>query len=140
MFSKILGWLSGGIGAVAEPVIGYFQSKMELKAQKDKQKLEIEQALHLARIENVKQGKINEATWNLRSIENSGWKDEWMTIVLSIPLLGVFFGDKAVQVFVDGFNALRETPDWYQWAISIMIASSFGYQKFADFLNRKKYS
>jgi len=71
------------------------------------------------------------AKWEGKSIDNSGWKDEFWTIVLSIPLIGVFFPGW-VDVFIAGFEALERTPEWYRWAVAVAIGSAFGVRKFAE--------
>ena len=59
------------------------------------------------------------------------WRDEWFTILLSIPLIIVFisiFFDKPdwILKLKEGFMTLDELPDWYIWALMAAIASSFG--------------
>lgn len=134
----ILGKLLGFGGAVAGPIVEYFNKKQELASLERQQEVEFKKAVHLARLENIKQGKINEAEWNLTSIRNSSWKDEWLTIILSIPLVCVFI-PPLVDPMMQGFAALEATPEWYRIAVGIMVASAFGYQKMIDYMNRRKY-
>src|SRR6056300_1026639 len=59
------------------------------------------------------------------------WRDEWFTIILSIPLLivfgAIFFNQPDwIIKLKEGFIALDELPDWYIWALMASIASSFG--------------
>lgn len=124
------------------PLIGsaidYFKDKQELKAVERQNKIEAEKAIGQARLENIKQGKINEAEWNLTSIRNAGWKDELLTLILSIPLVLVFI-PAMVPHMLAGFEALEQTPLWYRSAVGVMIASAFGYRKLTQFFNDKKY-
>jgi hypothetical protein len=55
----------------------------------------------------------------------TSWKDEWLTILLSIPAILCFIPGGAKYV-ADGFGALKDTPEWYQWAFLGMIIASFG--------------
>ena len=88
------------------------------------------------------QGKADEAKAKqqakLKLIENEGnwenimakgaansWKDEWFTIILSIPLIGAFIPD-FVPYIMAGFQALQATPEWYQWSVLAAISASFG--------------
>jgi len=64
-------------------------------------------------------------------------KDEWFTILLSIPMVLCFIPDMAKYVEA-GFKALAGTPGWYQWAFGLAVGSSFGYKKIADFMALKK--
>ncbi|MBW2599922.1 MAG: hypothetical protein JRC60_07600 [Deltaproteobacteria bacterium] len=64
-------------------------------------------------------------------------KDEWFTIILSIPAIMCFIPGLATYV-ERGFEALSGCPDWYKWAFMVAVASSFGYRKIADFMALKK--
>jgi len=55
----------------------------------------------------------------------TSWKDEWLTILLSIPAVLCFIPGGAKYVAA-GFDALKDTPEWYQWAFLGMIIASFG--------------
>lgn len=91
--------------------------------------LELEDAKHARRLQVISEGRVNEATWNLKSIENSGWKDEWLTILLSLPLIFVFGPDAVQEQVREGFQVLQTLPAWYQAGVGTMIASAFGLQK-----------
>jgi len=76
--------------------------------------------------------------WNINAQNNSGWKDEWFTIILSIPMVMCFVPGLADYVQA-GFAALETTPMWYQSAVGIAISSSFGYQLYArHMMNRNR--
>ena len=100
-------------------------------------KRELKNAIKEKQIERVRQGEIAEVQWNNKQIDNSGWKDEWLTIILSIPLVGVFI-PKLVPHIQAGFMALETTPEWYRLAVSVMIAAAFGYQKLVGAINSHK--
>ncbi len=81
-----------------------------------------------------------EASWNQKSIENSGWKDEWFTILLSLPVIGAF-GPKALQdQILNGFRVIAEMPVWFQTAFAVAVSAAFGYRKYADWRMTKAYS
>jgi hypothetical protein len=63
--------------------------------------------------------------WEIESLRNSGWKDEWVLILISIPMVGSFI-PSTVQYVVDGFEALSQTPDWYRWLILIIFSAVYG--------------
>lgn len=132
-------WIGQVLGAgIVRPIATYFTRKQELEAVDRQQKQEFKQAVHQARLENIKQGKINEAQWNIESIRNSSWKDEWFTIILSIPLVLCFF-PSAVDYVLAGFDALSKTPPWYRGAVMVAISSAFGFQKYFHFKNKNKF-
>ena len=61
--------------------------------------------------------RMKEATgeidWELAAIRatQSSWKDEWLTIIFTIPLILSFCGDWGRQIVTDGFSALQNMPD-----------------------------
>ena len=87
-----------------------------------------------AQAEAVRASADNEAAWELMAGQNAAnsWLDEFWTIVLSIPLILVFFPN--LQPFVsEGFAALAEVPEWYRWAVLAAISFAFARKKLPDF-------
>ena len=68
-----------------------------------------------------------EIDWDLKMADASAhsWKDEWLTILFSIPLVLAFIPgcEDIVQI---GFSQLQLMPEWYKYAISVIVAASFG--------------
>lgn len=88
-------------------------------------------------IEKLQTGQAADIAWEQTSISNSGWKDEWFTLLLSIPAVMCFIPGGA-EFVVAGFTAFDGCPEWYKWAFSIAVASSFGFRKLADIMSLKK--
>lgn len=67
------------------------------------------------------------AEWESIQAENSSgsWKDEFWTLVLSIPLIFAFYPD-AVPVIKAGFEVIAGMPTFYQYWLGIAVTSSFG--------------
>ena len=65
--------------------------------------------------------------WDLAQAEASegSWKDEWLTVLFSIPLILAFIPGME-DVVQNGFNQLRLMPEWYQYSLGIIVAASFG--------------
>ena len=61
-----------------------------------------------------------EIDWDLEAIKatQSSWKDEWITILLSIPFLLCFINDDTRQMAFAGFQALEQAPAWYTYRFS----------------------
>lgn len=59
------------------------------------------------------------------------WKDEWFTILVSIPLVLAFF-PSGRDVVTKGFAALEAMPVWYQITLGVVVGAAFGYRKLAD--------
>lgn len=133
MFSAI--WT--GLQLIASPVtemVKGWQTRKQVKLASD---VAIQKAKTVGMIERLKTGQAADIAWEQTSIENSGWKDEWFTILLSIPAILCFIPGMADYVRA-GFAALATCPEWYKWAFSIAVASSFGFKKFANVMALKK--
>ena len=128
----------GGLKALISPVSEYLQRGQELKAKLQDSKLRVIEAKTLGMEQRLTTGQAADIAWENTSIENAGWKDEWWTLVLSIPAIVCFGGTAAADWVTQGFAALATCPIWYQTAVGIAIASAFGYKKFADIMALKK--
>lgn len=114
---------------IAEPVATYFTRKAELSAAKHQAKLAFETAKGERQARLIEAGLAADATWEIEQIKNSGWKDEYILIILSIPSIlsfvsiGTFDG---AQIVADGFAALQGTPEWYRWLIMLIFTAVYG--------------
>lgn len=77
----------------------------------------------------AKRVAAGEQEWNLEQAKNSNksLKDEWLTILVSIPLLLAFTGHE--DIVQRGFQALEAMPDFYKTAVGVVFAASFGVQQ-----------
>lgn len=125
---------AGAIFGMGKTVVEGWQERKNAQLTSD---LRIVEAKTQATIKRLEVGQTADIAWENLSIEKSGWKDEYLLILFSIPLVMCFVPgwDKYVTA---GFESLKGTPDWYQWAIGIMVASAYGYRKIADFMALKK--
>ena len=88
--------------------------------------------------------RLKEATgdidWDLAAIRasQSSWKDEWITVLFSIPLVLSFCGDWGREIVANGFTALAGMPDWYQYSLGAVVAASLGKKGVAKFFGPKK--
>ena len=118
------------LGVASDAIGGY----METKKAKAKQKLvKIE-----AETEIVKQQIKGEVDWDLEAIKGSkdSWKDEYLTILFSIPLLLCFL-PFSVEYVERGFAALAMTPDWYKYTLGVIVSASFGIKGATKFFGKK---
>lgn len=101
---------------------------MDNKAEKSKAK-------HDKEMELIQQS----GNWDEIQAQNSGtsWKDEWFTILLSIPLIGAFY-PPALPAVQAGFAALNAMPEFYQYMLFLAVGASFGYRGIMDYLKSKK--
>ena len=117
------------LGVASDAIGGY----METKKAKAKQKLvKIE-----AETEIVKQQIKGEIDWDVEAIKGSkeSWKDEYLTILFSIPLLLCFL-PFTVEYVERGFAALAMTPDWYKYTLGVIVSASFGIKGASKFFKK----
>ena len=118
-------------GGLAGDIIG---GVIETKKAKAKQKLvKIE-----AETEVIKQQIKGEIDWDVEAIKGSkeSWKDEYLTILFSIPLLLCFL-PFTVEYVERGFAALAMTPDWYKYTVGVIVSASFGIKGATKFFGKK---
>lgn len=85
--------------------------------------------------------KASESTadWEKIQAQNAGnsWKDEWLTLLFSVPLIMAFIPGGGAYVD-EGFAVLDSMPEWYQYALSVIVAASFGVRSAIGFIKAKK--
>lgn len=81
----------------------------------------------------------SEANWESIMATNSGqsWKDEWLTLLFSVPMILAFFPSLVDDVEA-GFLALEAMPSWYQYTLSVIVAASFGVRSAVGIIKAKK--
>ena len=107
------------LGVASDAISGYVDTR-KAKAQQKLVKIEAE-------TEIVKQQIKGEIDWDVEAIKGSkeSWKDEYLTILFSIPLLLCFL-PFTVEYVERGFAALAMTPDWYKYTLGVIVSASFG--------------
>ena len=123
------------IGPISSLVGTWLNGKVETKAAEVKVKVaraEAEAQIMVSRA-------TSEADWEKIMAQGSqdSWKDEWLTILFSIPLILVFTGDWGRGVVSDGFVALQSMPEWYQYTLGVIVAASFGVRSATKFFGKK---
>jgi hypothetical protein len=118
-------------GIAGDAVSGYMDTK-KAKAKQKLMKIEAETSL----MEQQIKGEIE---WDVEAVKNSGdsWKDEYLTILFSIPLLLCFL-PFTVEYVERGFSALAMTPDWYKYTLGIIVSASFGIKGATKMFGGKK--
>lgn len=99
----------------------------EGQQQKSAAKVQAEVALKQAEAEVFKRKATSETEWDLEAMRGAGssWKDEYLTLVLSIPLLLCFIPGME-EVVRNGFAQLDAVPDWYKASFAVVVSASFG--------------
>ena len=109
------------------PLIGLATTWFEGQTKKSAAKADAEVALKNAEAEVYKRQGTGELDWDLAAMSNTdrSWKDEYLTIVLSIPLI-MCFVPGAEELVKNGFARLNEVPDWYKASFAVVVSASFG--------------
>jgi hypothetical protein len=124
------------IGPIAELAGGWLKGKTDRQAAEAK--LKLTEAEAKAKIMLSKETSV--ADWERIMAQGSqtSWKDEWLTILFSIPLVLVFLGDTGRDIVANGFTALETMPDWYQYTLGVIVAASFGVRSATKFFGKGK--
>ena len=124
----MLGLISPLVGLVSSFVKG----KQDLAKVKQKAKL----VTITADAEVKRKVASGEIAWDNKMADASAnsWKDEYLTILVSIPLILAFVGYE--DVVMRGFTALEAMPDFYKTAVGVVFAASFGVKAMTKMFHR----
>lgn len=107
--------LSGILSFLSEPVTQYLKNK--------NRKEELKSAIDQKQLDLVSQAQSYEQLWEIEQIRSGvhSWKDEYVTLVISIPAILSFV---CPDIVLSGFKALEASPEWYQYTfLSVMLAA-----------------
>lgn len=128
-----LATLLGAFGGLITNTVTGWQERQTLRAQAE---AAIVQAEAAARVEALKAAQMHEA--NIEALlvqqQDRSWKDEWFTLLLSLPLILAFVGDDGRAIVDAGFKALAAMPDWYAIMVAVAVSAAFGYRKLVDLI------
>lgn len=87
------------VAALVSPIVDIFNGWNERKKAKQSAQAKLKQA----RIEGNYNLRLTDAEWEAISkhAEDDGWKDEWVTVVITLPLLTVFIAAVASVLLSD---------------------------------------
>ena len=117
----MIGQIISSIGGLAASII---DSKTQLK---------------LTEAEIKKKQLTGEIDWDIEAIRatQNSWKDEWITLLFSIPLILAFCGDWGNQIVQAGFTSLEAMPTWYQYSLGGIVSASIGMRSISKFFGSK---
>ena len=118
------------LGPIANIAGGYLKNKAEEKQAKHEAKMKVIQS---------------DGDWESKAVDASAnsWKDEFWTLVLAVPIFmigyAIVVNDPSVIDRVEqGFVALSNLPEWYQYLLFIAISSSFGIKGVSKLMSLRK--
>lgn len=122
------------LGAIIGPVIKTLGALG--KSWLDTRKVKAEGAVKIAAAKIEAKIAKQQAVLNMDLTAMSGmrwsWKDEYLLIVLSAPIIMAFIPGMEMYI-TKGFEVIQGMPDWYQWAMTGMIAATFGLRSWLGF-------
>ena len=126
------------LGQLVGPVANLASSWLQGKADKAtaNAKLKLVEAESKAAILMSKE--TSTADWErimAESTKNS-WKDEFITIVVMIPVILCFIPGLE-NVVKNGFDRLAELPEWYTWLVFAVCSAAIGIRGGKQFMGRK---
>jgi hypothetical protein len=120
-----MSFITSILGSIGGKVVEAISNRSERKHVEKIRRLEIEELRHKTKVQAIAKGQELDNSWEMEQIKNSGWKDEAVLITLLIPLWLCFVPHTVIYV-EDGFRALSQTPDWYQWLILVIFTAIYG--------------
>ena len=127
------------IQALIGPIASLAGTWLEGKVEKTKAETAAKVATAKAEATIMEKKATGEIDWDLEMARGSqsSWKDEWLTILFSIPLILAFAGEWGRTIVAEGFAALEVMPDWYQYTLGVIVAASFGVRSATKFFGKK---
>lgn len=129
------------ITAVGSVIGGAFKTWMENRTAKQQGKIEITKAKIEQKKEKIKAEtsiyqKKQEMDIASMTDMKYGWKDEYLVILLSIPIIMAFIPPLSSYALA-GFAIVAQMPPWYKWAFTGMIAATFGLRTWFGYKGHK---
>ncbi|PKF50558.1 hypothetical protein AT251_10495 [Enterovibrio nigricans] len=119
----------GLITSVLGMVGGYVKDRQTIKARQQERQDKLEEAITVAQTQRIVQGDTNAAELDRLSITQRGWKDEYLLILTTLPIMLAFVPSLAPYVG-EGFKALADNvPEYYWYALAMIYIDTFGFRR-----------
>jgi len=124
--------------ALIGPIANIAGSWMNGKLEETKATSSVKVAKAKAEAAIMEKKATGEIDWDIEMARSSAssWKDEWLTILFSIPLILAFVPGME-EVVANGFARLNEMPEWYQYSLGVIVAASFGVRSATKFFGKR---
>ena len=124
--------------ALVGPIADLAGTRLNGKVEKTKAEAATKVAKAKAEAVIMEKKATGEIDWDLEMAKGSqsSWKDEWLTILFSIPLILAFVPGME-EVVKNGFAQLQAMPEWYQYSLGVIVAASFGVRSATKFFGKK---
>ena len=124
--------------ALIAPIANIAGSWIDGKVEQTKAKASANVARAKAEATIMEKKATGEIDWDIEMARSSAssWKDEWLVILFSIPLILAFIPGME-DVVRNGFEQLNKMPEWYQCSLGVIVAASFGVRSATKFFGKK---
>ena len=124
--------------ALIGPIANIAGTWLEGRVEKTKARVKADVAKAEAEAVVMQKKATGEIDWDLEMARSSAssWKDEWLVILFSIPLILAFIPGME-DVVANGFQQLEQMPQWYQYSLGVVVAASFGVRSATKFFGKK---
>ena len=124
--------------ALISPIASLAGTWLEGKVETKKAETASKVAIAKAEATIMEKKATGEIDWDLEAIKgaSSSWKDEWLVILFSVPLILAFIPGME-GVVARGFEQLQAMPQWYQYSLGVIVAASFGVRSATIFFGKK---
>jgi len=122
------------IGPIANIAGSWIDGKVEQT--KANAKTKVAKAVAEAAIMEKKATGEIDSDIEMARASSSSWKDEWLVILFSIPLILAFIPGME-DVVQNGFEQLNKMPEWYQYSLGVIVAASFGVRSATKLFGKK---
>jgi hypothetical protein len=120
MFTLLTALVTGGFSA--------FNAVRKNKADEIKQDGVLKAAVSQAKAKRATAGDTNAAKLDEISMNGRGWKDEYLLLLTTAPLILCFLPDYADYVN-QGFSALDTVPEYYWYGLAMVYIDTFGFRR-----------
>ncbi len=114
---------------LASPVTEYFGRKQDIKA-----------AQHQVAIARIKSNEKAAGSLDLESIKTRGWKDDYLLIITTLPVLIIFIeplfvafnsyiNGSMTDAVLNSFKVLELAPEYYWYSLAIVYIDTFGFRR-----------
>ena len=125
MISALLNLVTGGVAT--------YKQLNQNKAEALKRKDELENEKHQAKVRRLQNGEEQASNLDDISIRDRGVKDEFILLVVFVPLILSFIPNYAPYV-EQGFNALQNIPNPYWFVVGSVVVDTLGMRAMVRYL------
>ncbi|PME33498.1 hypothetical protein BCV39_18840 [Vibrio sp. 10N.286.55.E10] len=125
MITALLNLVTGGVAT--------YKQLNQNKAKALKRKDELENEKHQARVRRLQNGEEQASNLDDISIRDRGVKDEFILLVVFVPLILSFIPNYAPYV-EQGFNALQNIPNPYWFVVGAVVVDTLGMRAMVRYL------